>query len=556
MIFKRNLTNYFSSQKAFGWRVKFSFLLFASLLLFSFNSVAEDPIHDPSNIIKGEDGRYYIFSTGNGIYCISSTNTSFTDRRVEPTPLDPNNYPKWIDNYVSGFGGNFWAPDIIYMDGYYYLYYSASQWGTSYSAIGVLRSDSLASPHWEDQGMVVYSSGHSTDINAIDPSLLMDSDGKVWMSYGSWSGGIGVIEINPSTGKAIGSVTHVAGGNSQAYEGSDLMKNGDFYYLFVNRGTCCNGIASGYYVEVSRSTNVKGPYTGVREFLPNKYGNVIGPGHVDYGEGTLTYHYYDGFSNGFPRLMTTTLDFVNGWPVAGSNGVTLANINGKYALIATNSNKAIGMPSAVANNGTNIAQYTYTGDASQQFIIRNEEGKWHVIKSVIDTTKSFDVYEMSIDNGANINLWDYWGGANQLFCFQETGTAGNYRIMNNNSGRYLDITNASTADGANLNQWGGFPVAPQQTFRLIDLTSTGVDENNLASIANIFPNPSHGIFTVRIEQSNASLRILTLQGKKVFEKSIQKGATKITTNLNSGFYLLVIQSNSGTGTQKLLIQRQ
>ena len=39
--------------------------------------------------------------------------------------------------------------------------------------------------------------------NAIDPGLFYDKDGKLWMSYGSWSGGIFVLQIDKTTGKAI-----------------------------------------------------------------------------------------------------------------------------------------------------------------------------------------------------------------------------------------------------------------------------------------------------------------------------------------------------------------
>ncbi|HKK80814.1 MAG TPA: family 43 glycosylhydrolase, partial [Prolixibacteraceae bacterium] len=179
---------------------------------------AQDPIHDPSTIIKGDDNRYYLFSTGDGVYSMSSSNPQFTDYRRETSPLNANNYPAWIDNYVQNFEGNFWAPDVILMDGYYYVYYSASSFGSSSSTIGVVRTPSLANPQWEDLGMVVHSDGSRSDINAIDPALFEDSDGKIWMSYGSFFGGIGLVEIDRQTGKTKGSINHIAGGNHQAYE--------------------------------------------------------------------------------------------------------------------------------------------------------------------------------------------------------------------------------------------------------------------------------------------------------------------------------------------------
>lgn len=95
------------------------FMMISTVGLFTMS--AQGPVHDPSSIIKGDDNRYYVFSTGDGIYGLSSSNAQFTDYREEPAPIDPNNYPSWIDSYVSNFGGNFWAPGVIYMEGYYYL---------------------------------------------------------------------------------------------------------------------------------------------------------------------------------------------------------------------------------------------------------------------------------------------------------------------------------------------------------------------------------------------------------------------------------------------------
>lgn len=528
-------------------------LLTALLFAWTTLSMAQDAIHDPSTIVKGDNNRYYVFATGDGVYCMSSTNANFTDRKVEPTPIDPVNYPAWINSYVTGFGGNFWAPDIIFMNGYYYLYYSASSFGSSRSAIGVTRTASLATPTWEDQGMVVYSDGSSTSYNAIDPALFTDTDGKVWMSYGSFFGGIAVIEINPATGKTIGSATKLIGGNHQSYEAPFIMKNDGYYYLFINRGACCKLLESTYYVEVLRATNVKGPYSGTRTFIPNQLGNIVGPGHIGYGEGVMSYHYYDGFSNGFPRLLTTSLTFENGWPVAGPNGVTLASINGTYALVAMHSNKAIGMPSAVADNGTNIAQYTYTGGDSQKFLISSTDGQWHAIKPAINSAKSFDVYEVSTANGANINLWDYWGGAGQQFSFMETAP-GEYRLINRNSNRCVDIANASTADGANVLQWGCFAVAPQQTFKLVDLAATAVVEAGQMNRLEVYPNPSNGRFTVNVAQGNGSLAIVNLQGKQVFEMMVSEGANTIDAKLAPGLYIINVNTEQHSYQSKIRIR--
>ena len=39
--------------------------------------------------------------------------------------------------------------------------------------------------------------------NCIDPAVFYDADGKMWMVYGSWSGGIFLLELDEETGYPI-----------------------------------------------------------------------------------------------------------------------------------------------------------------------------------------------------------------------------------------------------------------------------------------------------------------------------------------------------------------
>jgi arabinan endo-1,5-alpha-L-arabinosidase len=43
-------------------------------------------------------------------------------------------------------------------------------------------------------------------------------------------------------------------------EAGFVIRRGNFYYLFYNRGSCCNGSSSTYYIQVARSANPNGPY--------------------------------------------------------------------------------------------------------------------------------------------------------------------------------------------------------------------------------------------------------------------------------------------------------
>lgn len=530
----------------------FNLVLFFSLFMGGVTALqAQGPVHDPTAIIKGEDDRYYVFSTGDGVYALSSSNPQFSDFREEPTPLNPEQYPAWIDQYVTDFGGNFWAPGVIYMNGYYYLYYSASSFGSSRSAIGVTRTPTLANPQWEDQGLVVSSNGNISDINAIDPALFRDDDDRIWMSYGSFFGGIAVVEIDPETGKTMGAVTKLAGGNHQDYEAPYILKNDGYYYLFINRGKCCQLLESTYYVEVSRSTSITGPYSGTRQFLSSQQGHVVGPGHIGYRENTLTYHYYDGFSNGYPRMLTTTLSFENGWPVAGSNGVELAQITGTYALVFQHSQKAITIEDTPAENGSNLAQHPFTKQTTQYFEITHLSNNWHSIRPQMNPEQSFDVFEISVENGANINLWEYWGGNGQQFAFEQG--PGGYYLINRNSNRCVEVGNASQADGANVIQWGCFENGGHQLLALVEPTPTSLESNTLEDL-QLHPNPSKGSFTLSGHEAGSTLTISNLQGQIQGVFQLNKVPQTLAPDLDPGLYLAQISKGAKRYTLKLIIQ--
>ena len=111
--------------------------------------------------------------------------------------------------------------------------------------------------------------------NAIDPTIYYGTDGKMYMCYGSWSGGIFTLEIDPSTGKCIhpksgktsdGRMidsyfgTKISGGYYKSGEGPFIEYNPDngYYYLWVTYG----GLLSdgGYNMRVFRSESPAGPF--------------------------------------------------------------------------------------------------------------------------------------------------------------------------------------------------------------------------------------------------------------------------------------------------------
>ena len=288
-------------------------------------------IHDPSTVIE-DHGQYFVFGTGSGILTKSSPDLIHWTS-TSPVFAVP---PDWTKQLVPAFRDSFWAPDIIRVKGKFLLYYAVSTLGKQVSAIGLATSPALQQSatnySWQDEGPVI-SSTDKNAYNTIDPSVMLDTDGKLWLSFGSYWQGIFLTELDPQTGLRITTnspVYHLAWNHS--IEASCLTRHDQFYYLFVNWGQCCQGTNSTYEVRVGRAEKVTGPYLdrdgkdladgGGSVFLHTS-GRFIGPGHIgivngeDVKGGTwFSYHYYDAATEGRSRLALGKIDWSDGWPVA------------------------------------------------------------------------------------------------------------------------------------------------------------------------------------------------------------------------------------------------
>lgn len=427
------------------------------------------PSHDPSRIIRNTDGRYWVFTTGDGVWAMSSPNADMSNWRAENTVFPVGSWPSWINNYVTGFGGFFWAPDVIYLNGQYWLYYSCAGQGAP-AAIGVATASNLAGP-WTDRGLVVAGN------NAIDPAPLMDG-GNLWLTWGNWQTGIDLLQLNTSSGKPLNSSRWdlVPG----QVEGPYLLKNGSYYYLFFQKGLCCNGVNSTYYTVVGRSTSVTGPYIdragvsvvngGGTVFLPNRDGRYIGPGHVGFGEGRLTYHFYDGNDNGAPKLRVTTLSFVDGWPVAAgvnvpSPGGSIAN--GTYRLRNRASGRYLDNLGSTAD-GASVSQWDGGTSNNQRWVVTTSGGYTRLRNVAVG--KYLDNINNTAD-GSAVAQWADSPNFNQQWTISATGSY--YKVINRTNGKALD-TGGQTANGTFMQFWtSGSSNNQQWTFEQIS-TSTSV----------------------------------------------------------------------------------
>jgi arabinan endo-1,5-alpha-L-arabinosidase len=277
-------------------------------------------VHDPA-VVKTPSGGYLVVHTGDNLAIKTSTDrTTFRNAGS----VFPGGAP-WTTTYTGG-SRNLWAPDITYRNGQYWLYYSASTFGSNRSAIFLATSPTGASGSWTNQGLVI-ESRTSDNFNAIDPNLVVDDSGRWWLSFGSFWSGIKMVQLNASTGKrADTTIRSIAGRGGGAIEAPTIVRHGAYYYLWVSFDRCCQGAASTYRIMVGRSTSVTGPYTdrngtpmtsgGGTQVLAG-HGGIHGPGHqavfTDTDAEVLVYHYYA--DNGAARLGINLIGYdAAGWP--------------------------------------------------------------------------------------------------------------------------------------------------------------------------------------------------------------------------------------------------
>jgi arabinan endo-1,5-alpha-L-arabinosidase len=303
------------------------------------------PVHDPSVIRQGST--YYVFSTD-----ASSTQGGFIPIRCSTDKIAWSacgyvftTLPSWISTAVPQ-ATDIWAPDVSYFNNAYHVYYAVSSFGSNVSAIGLVTNSTLDSSDpnysWVDQGLILQSS--STDnFNAIDPNILIDAGGSVWLNYGSFWTGIYQQQIDPATGQIqSGSATyHLAERASNVpndpIEGSSMVYANGYYYLFVSWDYCCepDPAQSDYKIVVGRGSSPNGPFldesgvdmaTGGGTILLQGDSAWAGPGgqtaYIDPTDGDLiVFHALQLSQNGLDFLFVRSLTWTNNWPVIGNSSV-------------------------------------------------------------------------------------------------------------------------------------------------------------------------------------------------------------------------------------------
>ncbi len=228
----------------------------------------EVSVHDPS-IIRADDGTFYIFGSHMAAaksddlisWTMISTNALAGCTLVENVQQQMKEALSWAKTHT------FWAPDVQQLaDGRWALYYCACEGSSPLSAMGLAIADKPEGPY-VDRGVFLKSGMPGYDAtqypNVVDPCVFLDKEGRMWMVYGSYSGGIFILEMDRETGlppEGQGYGKRLLGKNHARIEGPYILYNPDtdYYYLFLSFG----GLDSdgGYNIRVCRSKSPDGPY--------------------------------------------------------------------------------------------------------------------------------------------------------------------------------------------------------------------------------------------------------------------------------------------------------
>ena len=88
------------------------------------------------------------------------------------------------------------------------------------------------------------------------------------------------------------------------------------------------------------------------------------------------------------------------------------------------------------------------------------------------------------------------------------------------------------------------------------IIGNGINEITNEFQVNIFPNPSSGIFTVQSPSSRIrSVDVYSVYGEKVYSQIVNSKSQIIRLDLPNGIYFLKVNSEKGSTTKKIIINK-
>ena len=264
------------------------------------NPIINRYLADPFILTAG--GKYYLFATGKAkdgrfiqIYCSDDlARWEFVRGAVAKGKKGTWNRK------------NFWAPEVMEINGRFHLYYTASTEDTPKNTgnrVGLAVSDRPDGPY-EDVGVVIPDA-------SLDGSPFRDADGTLYMYYtiehGSHAGlkaGRIYVDRMASPERVEGKPSLVLG-KYHWQEGACMVHRHGKYYLTFSTG---GWRTANYHVRCAMGRSATGPFAEQKDRLLQATDDVKGPGHHALfrdaaGHDWIVYHGWDPeFKARYPRI--------------------------------------------------------------------------------------------------------------------------------------------------------------------------------------------------------------------------------------------------------------
>ncbi|MBV7696259.1 family 43 glycosylhydrolase [Streptomyces sp. TRM70350] len=446
------------------------------------------PYTNPVESQKGADPwlEYY---EGN-YYLITTTGTGVLTMRKSPTLAGLSTAPNvqvWSDTTPTR-NANIWAPELHFVDGKWYLYYSAAQAGVA--CCDSQRTHVLESAGTDPMGPYTYKnqlSGSNLSPGGwlIDASVLRHDNKLYLLGSGFIGGSAQSLVITPmSNAYTLSSSTfHIISSPTASWEtsgapvneGPEPLYHDGRTFLTFSASSCQTPDYKLGQLELTGSDPLLASSWTKKStpvFQRNDAAGVYGPGHngfftsPDGTENWIVYHANSTANGGCGNARTTraqkftwnadgTPNF--GTPVAlgttlpGPSGETAATPT-SYTLVNRNSGKCLDVAGGNTADGTDIFQWTCNGGANQKWRIEDLGNDTSRLVNVA-TGKVMDTAGCDSADGTDIAQWTWLNNNCQKYRLVHTATGDYVRIVNEATRKVADVADCGTANGTDVRQW-------------------------------------------------------------------------------------------------------
>ncbi len=259
----------------------------------------------------------------------------------------------------------------------------------------------------------------------------------------------------------------------------------------------------------------------VMDFSGNVYttGYFDGTADFDPGSGTVTFTAGTGISDAFVSCLTNTGNY--SW--AAQLGGASVDVGQSIALDITGNVYTTGRFSSSADFDPGAGTTTLTSSGVEDvFVSKLSSSGAFVTAHKFGASSNDNGLCIALDASNNVFIGGYFNGTTDV------------------------DPQASIWNLTSTGQDDGYIVKMSQS-------GVGVEETNAATSFDVYPNPTSGIITVNMNETNSVVRLFAVDGKLLIEKSVPGNQTQIDlTTVASGSYILQVHKTPGTTAKQVI----